>query len=263
MSALALPQSGLWVPPPPSIWTPGKGVSFISRLFHRKAACARRSTGSQTGGGGGGGAAPTYNEIGSNAVAAQATLPITVTAVAINKRLCVGFAYEPGGGASVTSVTDSRGNTYAQAGVASVSAIAASLWTANAGVAIQGSDVITVNMSNGSSRLAGIAFWLDNIITGAAVDQTAGTTGTSTAPSSGATGATAQASEMAIGCIAASGASTFTAGGGYTKSVTQPAQGIIFNLEWLVLSATGAQTASGTLGTSNNWAALVVTLKGV
>jgi hypothetical protein len=206
--------------------------------------------------------APAGTEIATNQSAAAASLAITVPAVAQNKRVVVCVGYEPGGGASVSSITDSRGNTYTAVDTGSVASIGVAIWSANMATALQLNDVITINMSNGTSRLTGHVSRLDNVLTAAVVDKVAHATGSGTSPSSGATAATTQAAEIAIGAIAAAGASTFTAGSGWTKFATQPAQTITLNVEYKVLAATGAQTADGTLGTSQTWAAVVGTFKG-
>jgi hypothetical protein len=93
----------------------------------------------------------------------------------------------------------------------------------------------------------------------AALDRTTSGTGTSTTPSSGATAVTSQASEIAIGfCVNDSGGATWTAGSGYTLREAN-ANGQM-QVEERVLSATGAQTAGFTMGASQGWAALIVTL---
>jgi hypothetical protein len=94
------------------------------------------------------------------------------------------------------------------------------------------------------------------------LDKTAGATGTSTSPSSGATATTTVASEVLVGVVCAGNAPTWTPGTGYTTIEEFDINGAkIYAAEDQVVLATGAYSATGTLGTSQDWAAVIATYK--
>lgn len=109
---------------------------------------------------------------------------------------------------------------------------------------------------------------VQGIVTASPLDQVASAgLGTGSSPSSGATPTTSQASEIAWGAIGKAGSVT-TVGGSWSNSFTDnqsvsAGTSIALNDGYLILSATGAQTAAKT-GTNagSNWGALCATFKG-
>lgn len=94
-------------------------------------------------------------------------------------------------------------------------------------------------------------------------DVSATNSGAGTALTSGTTGTTAQNAELAVAAWAINAAeSTFTAGGSYTGFGIVSQTGLALFGEFLILAATGTQSASGTAGTTGTWAGGLVTYKG-
>jgi hypothetical protein len=96
------------------------------------------------------------------------------------------------------------------------------------------------------------------------LDVSVGTTGSSTSPSSGATATTTISNELVVGAFSdgLGATQTYTVGSGYGNLTTIANSGSWdVALEDKNVTATGAQTATLTLGTTVGWAAIVATFK--
>jgi hypothetical protein len=180
----------------------------------------------------------------------------------VGNTIIVSFAMDPNAGA--VSVADTSGNTYHTD--ADVSNTAGGIRTlvicAPVTTALAAGNTITVTYPATTSKAVSI-YYVDGTATS---DKTSTGMGTSTAPSSGNTAATTQASELLIGAIGSeSYNTTFTVGGSYIAMNSAIANTGTTNTsisifpEYRVVSATGAYSATGTLSTSRDWAAAIVT----
>jgi hypothetical protein len=142
----------------------------------------------------------------------------------------------------------------------------AEIWTDRNAASGQTSVVIT--WTGGSGVTIGVAGRVEEwpgIITGASpVDKTSTGTGTSAAWSSGSTGTLTQAAEIIVGMVAEPGGSSNTITGPSSPwtNQTQVNDSTVVGMMsgWQQVAATTAQTYSGTLGTSNTWSSVVVSL---
>ncbi len=222
--------------------------------------------------------------IGTTQNKTAGTTTVLTTTAAVPAGALIGIWYSvDGDGANangeIESVTDSAGNTY-------VVGEAVSQGTTNAGVAggiyyaknatsLASGSTITLNWTGASSPAAKSvsAFYVEGIDTTSPLDVIGTATGTSTTPSVSTSATTTQADVLTIGIVAREGPSgdTFTqdaspayatppvivgtSGGGATSNVTLAGGRFIE-------SATGVKTYNPTLGTSRDWAAVIVTFKG-
>ena len=99
--------------------------------------------------------------------------------------------------------------------------------------------------------------------TSAVLDAAAGANGTSSTPSSGVTATRAQANELLWACLWAASATTITAGTNFTIAISDPATpNSRIGSEYQIVSATGTDAGTFTVGSSMNWVAAVATFKG-
>jgi hypothetical protein len=171
--------------------------------------------------------------------------------------------------ATVSSVVDTRGNTYTASANSPATGSNRRTWiyvcAATGTNGLRAGDTITVTFASGAAY-AVRAVNLHAVKTSGAADKaTAGASATSTAPSSGSTGTLAQADELELGLIATDGvtADTFTIGGGFTTA------GSVFNTAtaniglypaYKIVTATTGDTYSATI-TSRAWVASVATYR--
>lgn len=170
-------------------------------------------------------------------------------------------------GSSISSVTDTQGNTYTvladNAGSTSRTAIIGSILT----TPLTASDTVTITLSAASGiRDATLNEYSGATLTEDVADVSAA--GTSTTPSVGPSAATTNANDIVLGLFACSNATTavtFTPGTGFTagQSVTTGTTGSnrTLNTEHKIVAATGTQTADGTYNASFAWDATEVILK--
>lgn len=96
--------------------------------------------------------------------------------------------------------------------------------------------------------------------TTAPLDKSTSLGGTTTAISSGATAATTNANELVIGAGASDfGNNTYTVGAGYGNLITTKNADLDLSMEDKIVAATGAQTATMTLGSASDQAGAVAT----
>lgn len=219
----------------------------------------------------------------ANKTAEATTVLTTTAAVPAGALICVCYAVDGQGGdfnGEVDSVVDSGGsNVYVVAkgsgGGADDGAVDAGAYYAKNATALASGSTITIDWNSASAPTAKAvsAFYVEGIDTGAPVDTVGSATGTSTTPSVSTSAATTQADVLTIGIVATEGpiGDTFTqdASPAYaTPPVREGTTGAsaVSNVTlaggYFVESATGVKTYNPTLGTSRDWAAVIVTFKG-
>jgi hypothetical protein len=130
-----------------------------------------------------------------------------------------------------------------------------------------GQTAVAVSFNAGTGTNPGQVVYVEEwsgLTTAAPLDKTSGANGSSISPSSGTTAALTQANELVVGVIGASGGSTITLGGAPVPPWTNTAQ-INFTTNTAlmaghqVVSATAAQTYSGSINIVAAWGACVAT----
>lgn len=166
-------------------------------------------------------------------------------------------------GVTVT-LTDSLGNTYTSDQINTDDAVNG--FSLHCGFALNsaaGACTVTATVSS-SATFRWVIEEYSGIATVGAFDKSAVATGSSTTPSSGNTAATTQADELLSGAcaITVGGATTFTAGSGYSNLVVAPAAPSSKAAgEGQIVSATGAYSAGFTLALSGAWICAIMTFK--
>jgi hypothetical protein len=203
---------------------------------------------------------------GQGTTSLSVTMPSAVTA---GNRLVVEVADWSAGKATVSSVTDSAGDTFTE--VASQTGSDGSqltVWTAP--ITASGGTTPTIVAKPSAKADMGMAVLeysgLSTAAGGAAVDQLATATGTTTsarAVSSGSTAATTAPNELAVGFYADSGfGDTLTAGAGYTGRVNVAPDGDIeLFVEDGVVGQGATPAPSVTTGASTIWEMATVVFK--
>jgi hypothetical protein len=172
------------------------------------------------------------------------------------------------GATSVTSVTDSFGNTYTKVPIAAgtnsvlLNSSSTQMWYAVLAVGKAGaSHTVTVNWSTAATGRVTVAAQYFNGFTGTpTLDQKLGATGTSTTASPGTTGTLTTANELVVvGAGHASTTSAFTAGAGMTNLSTQNVANAAVGQVSKVVAATTAVTGTLTIAASRAWGAIIAT----
>lgn len=196
---------------------------------------------------------------------ASTTQTITVsTAVAAGGFVVGGVALEASSSVYPTiTVTDSRGNSYSSSTSANQGAtLSTRLFWSHLTTGLQVGDTITITASASRNRWATDVLGFDDATTS---DQFASAIGSTAAISIGPTGTTTTATELVVAAIGQSGtpAPTLTAGSGFTSDgpidIGASTSNRSINMEWKYVTATGAQTATGTNSAAVTWAGVVQT----
>lgn len=207
--------------------------------------------------------APTpYKVCGGNSASGSTTLIVTVT-----QTTTAGDAigvWVTSNANNLTGVTDSKGNTYTQAGTTAVNGTLAGAWfvALNTAKLTASTDTITLTCSGTGGAKALTAAGCSGLLAAGAVDQTpTPTTGSSTAPSI-TSGTLGQANELCLtGETHGASGSAITWGNSFTSLDSQHAPSAEFaNDAYLVVSSTSAVTSSATI-TAAAWGMALVTLK--
>lgn len=206
-------------------------------------------------------------KVDENASSSATSLALTVPAsgVAAGQLLIVTGGQSSLG--TITSVTDSRGNTYAvdvtRATVACGSCIASCI----VGTALQSGDTITVNFSGAATFCVAACHQFapaSGKVWQSGVDKTTSASSTSTTPSSGATATLSEADELCIGAVSFTNTTAgFEPDSGWTALSGAMASGnsAVSEPFYKVVAATTAVTASGVLSASIAWNAVVATYR--
>ncbi len=209
----------------------------------------------------------------ANSITTGTTLTVTVPAagVAAGNTVLVSFAMDPVSG--TVSVADSRGNTYTDDAdimngtSGSGTGVRTVVLSAPVTTALVSGDTITITFPSVGSKAVSI-YSVNDLISASRVDKTATGTGNSSSPSSGATAATTHANELLIGAVGSESkisSTTMTAGSSFTllnnasADTGNSSTSITVFPEYRIVSATGAQTAGGSLLSSDRWAAGIAT----
>jgi hypothetical protein len=175
--------------------------------------------------------------------------------------------------AKTASVADSRSgsNVYAVDVTANATQpCGAYIATCEVVVALLAGDVITVTFSGSTTDRSIGAVSVTGLVSITPLDKSTSANGTATGWSSGATATTTQADEIIFGLAVENDAALLTGvtsspGGGFTEIHDfGNTDGVFLTSTYLIVSATGAQTASGTwagAGLSPRWQAVVATYK--
>lgn len=165
------------------------------------------------------------------------------------------------GTSSVTSITDSQGNTYQRAiRQANSTTSMVEIWYA---MNIVGGTTPTVTATLASMRPAMAIYEFSGLALSAALDQTLGANiSSSTAYSVGPTGSTANANELVFAAAHANSSSSFSVGSGYSNLRTQGASTVgTLGCESKIVSATGTQTAAETLAAASSGTMAIATFQ--
>lgn len=186
-------------------------------------------------------------------------------AVAQHHTVVVAFAMDPQNTGQSVSCSDSKGNTYtldvdnhfgdSASGVRTVICSARDLQTA-----LGAGDTITVSHPRATHRVLTVQEFTGIV----ARDQITSANGNDAAPATGATSTRTQAVEAlfgAIGVETAAGAVTFTAPAGWTKLTAAESGAISVFPVYRIVTTVGTDQASGTLGSTNKWAADLATYR--
>jgi hypothetical protein len=170
------------------------------------------------------------------------------------------------GGASVSTVVDNKGNTYALVKAQAYGAAGADdleVWEAH-NIASSATFTVTVTPASASAIAVSIHEY-SNQRTNAGVDKTVSATSTSAAPDSGATAATTRPLSLVFSAVGVAGAvPAVTAGTGFTVR-ENPNIAAVLELGTEDKTATGlaAQDGTFTLGASSLWGCIVATFPNV
>ncbi len=176
---------------------------------------------------------------------------------------------------AISSITDTAGNQYIlDVNVYNDILCTSVLWnvsiySAHNVNALSSGNTITITWDASADARAASASEFSGLATSSALDKTNAGSGTGTSASSGSTSQTTQNDELLVGLVGVEGPTgdTFTTGPSYSLLVRsgtsggQAASNVTVNPEYRVVSSTGTYSASGTLGTSRNWGALIATYK--
>lgn len=164
-------------------------------------------------------------------------------------------------GVPVTSVTDSKGNTWTVDRTYAVNS-GLSVISSKIATAVGTGDTVTINYS--SSQNFNRRIWIQTVanLAAAAFDQGADNNGFSNTASAGPTSTLSKANEIVFAFSANN-----SAGGGWVKGagysdVTTPSLAGIAGLEYKIVSSTAAVSASASW-TTTHWDMTIVTYKGL
>ena len=163
---------------------------------------------------------------------------------------------------NTTVVSDSKSNTYAQAGTV-LTQSTGHLFIYYAMNAVAGATTVTNNPLGSSANIRLAIHEYAGIALTSALDQTAGTTGNSSAPNSGNTSATTNAIDLVFGGMTHySSTQTITPGVTFSEiQEIEDASIMPFSTEDKGVVATGAQAANWTTGADVLWMARVACFK--
>lgn len=198
-----------------------------------------------------------------NATASPAAFPLLGSSIAVGDLIVVEAGGDGGQTGDVSGITDTFGNTYHQvpsfdfangAGTLNMDAWYTVVTTAGA------HNIVSVAFVAANENFNGVIQHFNGFIGTPTLDQAAKSSNTtSTTVTSTASGATAQATEIVVGMgIHASTTTTWTLGAGYTNLTTSEIAARGVAMESKLVTSTGAQTATFTLGaTKVNMGALL------
>lgn len=203
--------------------------------------------------------------------AAATSVAVTLTAaVPTGRTLLIAACWEAAAGTvpTISSVVDSRGNTYAtDASVVSGTTVAVAIIRCRVTTALLSGDTITITISASRTRWALQVDEFDDVLV-SPLDKTATTAGaSSTAMVTGTTAATTQASELLYAVYGFGVGRTVTLPGGWSGGpVLESTAGTsdrAVQAAWQYVTATGAQQGTATLSSASTYAGAIATYKTV
>lgn len=205
----------------------------------------------------------TYNT-GTTATTRTVSLPVAVP-VGDTLVLCANGESS----STLSSVTDSRGNTWTVDGTVNNSlTLHVGFAHCHVTTALQVGDTVTVTESSARNTFNIAIHQFTDLDTTATVDKAASGTGTSVSPATAATASTTQELELLYACFSINdqnAAETVTAGSGFTLltyiTTTRGSADRGLIAEYQFVQATGAYTGTCTLSVSKAWAAMIGTYK--
>ena len=204
---------------------------------------------------GGGGTAPTIVQAGG-CTSGGVSCTITMTTTTGHELYAAVSSYQAG-----TNSISGTGASFSAANVQKTQGNLGQETFLATGITGGTNVVYTCATTNGATTLNCILIELTAGSTANKDQVAAGSGASGTSLSSGATPTTTQANELAIGCANIAAAQTFTATGGYALvSITVGVAPTLAACESLALSATGAQTATMTIGAAEDWILQLSTL---
>jgi len=197
------------------------------------------------------------NSVSPSTTVSTMSVPFTAAQTA-GDLIVVGLSW--GSGVTISSVTDTKGNTYAlAAGPTTFSGAASAIYYAkNIVAAAAGANTVTVTFSAATGTPDLRVAEYSGINTTSPLDVTAVSTGTSITSDSG-SATTTNANDLLVGVNAVL-SGTAGAGTGYTSRQISTFDGNI--LEDKIVSATGAYSATATLSSSAAWIMQMAAFKG-
>lgn len=215
-------------------------------------------------------------EVGSGQWTTGSTIPITLTANVPAGSTLILFSNVLGALAvqtPVSSVADAASNPWA-VGLNKGQGTGpedTDIWFGRMNTGLSSGGTVTVTYGGVGGLGQGIASlaYVTGLDTTSPLDKAVGAVGSSTAPSSGTSGTLSQANEICIGVVGrynAASTVTLTSIGSFTAMTKQQnSAGTTRCTVWpayQIVSATTAQTYSGTLSVTGAWEAIQITLKG-
>lgn len=163
---------------------------------------------------------------------------------------------------TLTSITDSKGNTYVAADAFRVGAVTYRMFYCVL-VGAGASHTITATWSTAAAgRATLVGQYFNGFVGTPTLDQVTGTTGTSTTMNPGTTGTTIDANELVVvGGAHASTTSAFTAGAGMSNLGTVSVANAQIGQVSKIVSSTGAQSGTMTIAASRAWAGSIATFR--
>lgn len=176
--------------------------------------------------------------------------------------IVVSVSDDGGTAGGITSVTDSKSNTYTKIANEQAGSSTLSMWYAK-NITGGASHTVTIAWNTGLvSQASFVAQEFSGCDTSSPLDRFTGATGSSTSPSSGATAATTTDAQLVVGGVAYFGtAVTPSAGSGYTNANSVAFTNASGSEESKVIALAAAQTATFTLSGSRDWSCGVATFK--
>lgn len=193
---------------------------------------------------------------------AGSTLVVTVASAPAANSLVVGRVCVDGG-QTVSSVADTRGNTWLVDIQTTAGPCASIISTTQQVAKLQASDTITVTLGGSTGQTAAIFDEFSGVDTSATrVDKTATGSAATTARDAGTTAATTQNDELVVGCFVIGNTETSLTAGATYSDFTTKFTGTATSTEgvYKIVSATGAQNPTAT-GSNNSSKGCVATYK--
>jgi hypothetical protein len=205
--------------------------------------------------------AATHIQKNTNTVAAGATVTVTYTAATTTGNLLVATVIFDGTH-TITGCTDGT-NAYTQAKHVANTSLSADVWYFNGNsTGMAAASTLTCTFNTGTSNAIIIWHEYSGLLTSSALDVTASNTGTGTAVDTGTTAGTAQNTELVFAFGGALTNPTMVGASGFVDhgSVAQSTN-LVADDQGKIQQSTATQNTAFTLGSSQVWAAGVVTFK--